>query len=1441
MAALPTTDTVVALQQPEAPTKSTNAPQSTGTPAANEKPFIKNKNHISSDFVSPEATASLFSKLTYSWMNAVFLAGFKRPLELTDIWQLGPKWRVQPLTERLENAWAAEVAKFPSSPQYPVTSTANKPDSAPLVSENTAFTADFEKTGSITTTKPFTSSDRAENGTPTRSDVADNPPRKGRTAPSLITALWDLLFWELAPYGLLRLVSDMAGVFAPYLIKYVVTFVVDSRIAIISGKDAPPLAYGMGLAVAMFALQIVSTLLQNFFFYLSLSSGMALRAAFVGMIYRKSMRLTSAARQDFNSGKVTNIVSTDVARIETFLGMMHSMWTAPVQIIVITIFLISQLGYAALVGVAILVVLGPMQGKIYRILNNIRREVAPLADKRVKTTQEVFQGIRVIKFFNWEKPFLKQIQEIRKKEIALILRQNVITAFVMTLTFAVPVFCASLTFVIYGINHDLEPGRIFSSLTWFNQLRFPLMFLPQIIVGYADLKVALQRIQALFLAPELVDQAEISPNAIHAVEIVNGEFTWDSLPPTAPPVTSKPASKQRGYSFKNTSNSGTPTNTSESTITTENTKKVPEISTLRKLNIAIPRGKLVAIVGSVGSGKSSLLNALVGEMKQVSGKVTFSSSLGYAPQQAWIQNTTIKNNILFGLPYEESRYLAAIRDCSLERDLAIMQDGDRTQIGERGINLSGGQKQRINLARMVYYNNDIVLLDDPLSAVDAHVGRSLFENCICGALAGKTRILVTHQLHFLPRVDYIIVMSNGEISEHGSYSDLMASNGEFSSLMGNYGGVDEDANDADLMVSEVDQIDIDGKKRNEDAVNSKRIGDSLALAAKKDARELMQTEDRATGTVKGNVWMSYFYSAGGWMFLFGLVIMLVLVQGSRVGNDFWLVIWTNKSVPAFVSNSQYVGVYWAWGIFQAIATYLFGVFFAYQGTRAARVLHEGAITRVIKAPVFFFDTTPLGRIINRFSKDQDGIDNALMNSFRMFIQTLSSTISVFILIIYATPLFTVALVPVLAAYYVLQLYYRATSRELKRLDSLMRSPLYAHIGETLSGLPTIRAYREQDRFIVNNNKMVDTNNAPYFLLLAAQRWISLRFEILGGVLVFFAATFGVLARNNPSFTAALFGLSLSYALQVTSTLNWCIRQFTETEIAMNAVERVEYYANSVAIEPPEITDVRPPSGWPNTGNIEFKDISMKYAPDLPLVLQNVSFSISNNEKIGVVGRTGSGKSSLIQALFRMVEVESGSIVVDGMTTGKLGLADLRSGLGIIPQDPILFSGTFRQNLDPLGSYTDSELWGALEQANIKSRVTEAPGGLDGEVQENGENLSVGQRQLICLARAMLKKPRILVMDEATANVDYETDAIIQKCLREYFFDSTIITIAHRLNTIVDYDRVLVMEAGQIAEFDTPKKLMGIETGKFRSMVNDTGKQNITMFTKMLGLEAPSDE
>jgi ABC-type multidrug transport system fused ATPase/permease subunit len=1198
--------------------------------------------------------------------------------------------------------------------------------------------------------------------------------------PKLFQVLWNLLFKDLILLGCLRVLSDLLSNMAPLLIRQLVNFVTSSK-----STNPEPLYMGYVYAGGLFLLQIVSTVIMNQFFQHVLTMSLMVRAGLYSSIFNKSTKLSSAARQEYNSGKVTNIMTTDVSRIEQFVVMGNTAWTAPIQILVITILLCVLLGPSALVGIGLLILSGPFQKRLMLQLQSIRKQVAPITDSRVKFTQEIIEGIRVLKYFTWEAPFKGEVQKLRVKELALILKRALIQAFVMMIAFAFPIFASSITFIIYGLTNRLDPGNIFASLALFQQLRFPLMFLPNVLVTYAEAKIATERIQGIFLAPELDTELVIQPDQEHGVLVENAEFVWDTLP-------KEPEKKEKQVDDEDT--------------LAEAAEPVFEFS-LKDIDLRIPKGQLVAVVGAVGAGKSTLLHSLIGETKKVHGTVQFSGSVGYAPQQAWIQNATVKENILFGSAYDEQRYVETIYTCALEKDIQSFQDQDDTQIGERGINLSGGQKQRINIARLVYNNPDIVLMDDPLSAVDAHVGRHLFETCLLGALKDKTRILVTHQLHFLPQVDYILVFKNGTIAERGTFEELIKSQGEFAAMMESYGIKDEEQQERDEELFQDNQD-----------VAVVRIREMLANKST-EARTLMQKEDRTTGTVKAQVWNTYFTATGGPSFVALVAIVLTILQSIRIGNDYWLVFWTNNVFPG-LTQGQYILVYVCWGIALALFTFGFGVALAFGGNRAAKNLHETAISRIIRAPTSFFDSTPLGRIINRFSKDQDSIDNTLMDAFRMFLNTFANTVGTFGLIISATPWFAAPLAPVLVMYYLIQRKYRETSRELKRLDSISRSPLYALLGETLNGLPTIRAYGAQDRFIQNNYGLIDTSISPAYLLFSAARWLGIRFEGLGAVLLFFAALLGIIAKDY--LPAAVLGLSLSYALQVTSSINWCIRQFTEIEIAMNAVERVAYYSNELEQEAPAVIEsTRPDAEWPSQGAISFHGIDMKYAPDLPLVLKGVSFEIHNGEKIGVVGRTGSGKSSLMQTLFRMVEPAAGSIVIDGIDIRTLGLDDLRSRLGIIPQDPVLFSGTFRRNLDPFSKHSDSELWDALERASIKEKVVES-GGLEGAVLAGGENLSVGQRQLLCLARSMLAKPKILVMDEATANIDYDSDTVIQKSIREDFKNSTVLTIAHRLNTVMDYDRILVLSAGEIVEYDSPVNLVKKEDGVFRSMVLETG-------------------
>jgi ABC-type multidrug transport system fused ATPase/permease subunit len=1224
----------------------------------------------------------------------------------------------------------------------------------------------------------------------------------------------------------------------------------------------------------LFALQIAATLFINTYFELVMEVGLSVRATIIGIMYRKMLKLSQNAKQHLTEGQIINIVSSDSSRIQGLLSYLHYLWSGPFQLVVILALLIRALGLWALIGFSIFVVLIPMQGYIMKWLTSLREQTVKFTDERVKKTQEIIGSMRVIKFFGWESSFLNIINKLRSKEIARVRKSLIIYTSTNSLMDIIPVLASSLTYIGYALaGNKLTAAKVFSTLAYFEMLSFPLGILPMVSGQLADTVVALRRINNVINGEELDELPIIDPKAEYAISVKDGNFHWEAKKEkNSESETDSKLSKnsknnkieeieeKKEKDISNIINDKENENKDKEEKEDNSSEDSYEPFKIKNLNLNIPRKSLTAIVGTVGSGKSSLINALIGEMKRESGEVVFGGTIGYCPQQAWIQNATVKDNILFGKEYDEKKYKNAIKSCALLPDFKIFPKGDMTEIGERGINLSGGQKQRINLARAVYFNSDIVFLDDPLSAVDAHVSRYLFDKCILGALKDKTRVLVTHQLHVLPNVDYIICVDNGSISEQGTYSELMEKDGEFARLMRSYGGIDENKNESETesekesKLFELEQSNDEDKKDDDDDITitkeddedenereikdkSKKINEEKEGKEKEEDKGLMTAEERNTGSVKFSIYKFYVRAAGGLGCVAAVLFFLVLTQVAKLGNDLWLVFWTDKKFD--ISTLTYVIIYLGWSVLKGIAEVLFGVIICYTGMVAAGKIHRDAIARVMSAPISFFDTTPLGRIINRFSKDQDSVDGVLIESIQSFLSCFAVTVSTLLLIIYATPIFLVALIPLLFIYYLMQEFYRNTSREVKRLDSLARSPLYANFTETMNGLSTIRAYREQERFININDLFMDNNNRPCILQITAQRWLGLRLETIGAFLVFFAAVSGLILKK--SISPALLGLSLSYSLSVTSNLNWAVRQFSETEVHMNAAERLSYYANDIETE--DQTGLDAPKDWPQKGKIEIKDLTMKYAPHLPPVLNNISLDIQANEKIGVVGRTGAGKSSIVMTLFRLVEPETGSsIKIDNVSITDIKLCDLRRRISIIPQDPILFSGTIRFNMDPFDEHTDQEIWNALEHAGLKNMVSELENKLESEVRSNGENFSVGQRQLLCLARAMIRQSKILVMDEATASVDVETDAIIQKALRSEFKDVTVITIAHRLNTIIDYDKVLVLNQGKVLEYDKPSNLLFetlsdgslVPTNKteFSKLVDETGPVNADLLRKL---------
>ena len=998
-----------------------------------------------------------------------------------------------------------------------------------------------------------------------------------------------------------------------------------------------------------------------------------------------------------------------------------------------------------------------------------------------------------------------------------------------------PVFASMLAFITYSLtSHSLEPARIFSSLALFNSLRMPLNLLPLVISQVTDAQASIGRIQEFLLAEEQTETVEWDEDMEPAVEVQDASFTWERnstqdkekmavFQTKGEMKAAKTAHKMEKKADKAAAKKqrpGSPKDDSSSDFTQLEPFK------LSNLDFSVKRNELIAVIGTVGSGKSSLLAALAGDMRKTGGRVKMAASRAFCPQYAWIQNTTLKENILFGKPDEPEWYNEVVDACALKPDLAILPAGDQTEIGERGITLSGGQKQRLNIARAIYFDADIILMDDPLSAVDAHVGRHIMDQAICGIMKEKCRILATHQLHVLSRCDRIIWMEDGSIASVDTFNNLMRDSVGFRELM--------------ATTAQEESVEKKEKADDEDEIaNEKKAVKKTEIS--KPGAALMTQEERAVSSVKWDVWAAYMSQSGSRFNWPAIVVVLVMANCANIATSLWLSFWTADKFG--FSTGKYIGIYASLGVSQSTLMFLFSTILSTSGTNASKSMLQKAMTRVLRAPMSFFDTTPLGRITNRFSKDVDSMDNNLTDAMRMYFITLTMIVSVFILIIVYFHYFAIALGPLFIIFLFASSYYRASAREINRHESVLRSHVFARFGESVSGTASIRAYGLQKYFMKRLRDSIDDMDSAYFLTFANQRWLSTRLDAIGNLLVFTTGILVVTSRFSVSPSIA--GLVLSFVLAIVQMIQFTVRQLAEVENKMNATERIHYYGSELEEEAPlKLKEV--PDSWPQTGSIDFDNVQMRYRAELPLVLQGLNMEVKGGERIGIVGRTGAGKSSIMSALFRLTELSGGQIRIDDIDIATVGLHDLRSRLAIIPQDPTLFKGTIRSNLDPFHEHSDLELWSALRKADLVGAESESTEEkrpdtadttvegvgrihLDTTVEEEGLNFSLGQRQLMALARALVRDSRIIVCDEATSSVDFETDRKIQETMAKGFKGKTLLCIAHRLKTIINYDRICVMDAGKIAELDEPVKLYE-QGGIFRGMCDKSGITREDFFT-----------
>nr|DBA34431.1 TPA: hypothetical protein GDO54_001990 [Pyxicephalus adspersus] len=1176
--------------------------------------------------------------------------------------------------------------------------------------------------------------------------------KKGPRKPSLLRALWNTFNYSLIYVALMKVVADVLAFTSPQILKQMITF---------CENPSDDSRTGYMFAVSLLMVTILQTLILQLYQRYNMLTAVKFKTTVIGIIYKKSLNLANSTRRKFTTGELVNLMSSDAQQLMDLTVNINLLWSAPFQILMAIVFLWQELGPSVLAGVAVLVLVIPLNAYI-----------------AAKVKQ-----LKILKLYAWEPSYQRKVVDIREREMDVLKSSGYLTTFSMLTLTCIPFLVSIATFGVYFLTDEsniLTASKVFTTISLFNILRLPLFDLPTVISSVVQTRVSLARLENFLCGEELVpENVETNYKGNHAVGFSGASFQWETNGP----------------------------------------------SILKDLHLNISEGSLVAVVGQVGSGKSSLLSALLGEMNKLNGTVQRKGSVAYVSQQAWIQNALFQENILFGQTFNKSYYERVLDACALLPDLELLPHGDQTEIGERGVNLSGGQKQRVSLARAVYSNADIYLLDDPLSAVDVHVGKHLFDKVIGqnGLLKNKTRILVTHSLTVLPLVDLIIVMEDGRIAQAGTYTDLISKRQDLADLIQTSGVQKENLHDKPSnLVKETQNLKKDRRQ----------AGDNLAQKDR-SVFEMPNTprinkEKVATGNMKMSVVMKYL-NAFGWFWVTFTIVAYIGQNAMAIGQNVWLSRWSTEAKEikdasdwADLRNNR-LGIYGVLGFLQGLFV-CYGAYVITRGTIcASRSLHNQMLDNILHLPLQFFETTPMGQVLNRFTKDIYVIDERFHYYLRTWLNCMLDVLGTILVIVCATPLFIVAIVPLGFFYLLIQRYYIASSRQIRRLDGASRSPVISHFSETLLGASTIRAYGHQERFIGQNKDVVNENLVCYYNNVISNRWLAVRLEFLGNLMVFFAALFAIQAGDK--LTSGIVGLSITYALNITQTLNFWVRKACEIETNGVAIERICEY-EEMEKEAPWVIARRPPSVWPDQGVIEFTNYQARYREDYDLALRDVTFQLRSTEKIGIVGRTGAGKSTLTNCLFRIVERAGGKIVVDGIDISTIGLHDLRSKLNIIPQDPVLFSGTLRMNLDPLDQHSDAELWEALDLCHLKDFGQSLSKKLYHDISEGGENLSVGQRQLICLARALLRKTKILVLDEATASIDMETDNLVQSTIRKAFVDCTVLTIAHRLHTVMDSERVLVLEAGRVVEFDEPQRLIQ-KKGVFSKMVAEAGIQQNT--------------
>lgn len=1190
------------------------------------------------------------------------------------------------------------------------------------------------------------------------------------------------------------------------------------------------------LAVLLFLALILQRTFLQASYYVTIETGINLRGALLAMIYNKILKLSTSnmSMGEMTLGQINNLVAIETNQLMWFLFLCPNLWAMPVQIIMGVILLYKLLGVSALVGAAVILLLAPVQYFIATKLAEVQKNTLDYSTERLKKTNEILKGIKLLKLYAWENVFCSSVEETRMKELTSLKTFALHTSLSIFMNAAIPIAAVLATFVTHGYveNEILTPANAFASLSLFHILVTPLFLLSTVVRFAVKALVSVQKLNEFFTSDEIRDDSPRNGDSPALLDACRKH----------PGIHSRAINRKQPLRYQLDRYEQSPRRQLRPQDSEEAAIKVyggyfswgTGLATLSNIDIQIPTGQMTMVVGQVGCGKSSLLLAILGEMQALEGRVCWNNknrySVAYAGQKPWLLNATVEENITFGSSFSKQRYKAVTDACSLQPDIDLLPFGDQTEIGERGINLSGGQRQRICVARALYQNTSIVFLDDPFSALDIHLSDHLMQEGIVKFLQEdkRTVVLVTHKLQYLTHADWIIAMKDGSVLREGTLKDIQNNDNElyehWKTLMNRQDQELEKDTEADQATME--------RKTLRRAMYSREAKVHQTEDEGEEEEEEEEEEDDTSATSRPRTKMAWrtcwrYLTSGGYLLLFLMLFSKLLKHSVIVAIDYWLVRWTsgaqNGTADAYnvtagknrEDQTYYVvgfSVLSASGIVLCLITSLT---VEWLGLTAARNLHNNLLKKIILAPIRFFDTTPLGLILNRFSADTNIIDQHIPPTLESLTRSTLLCLSAIGVISYANPFFLIALLPLGIAFYFIQEYFRVASKDLQELDDNTQLPLLCHFSETAEGLTTIRAFRHESRFKQRMLELTDTNNLAYLFLSAANRWLEVRTDYLGACIVLTAAITSI----TSGLTSGIVGLGLTYALTVTNYLNWVVRNLADLEVQIGAVKKVNSFLSIESecyegtMDPQQV-----PDDWPKTGEIQISDLCVRYESNLKPVLKHVKAYIKPGQKVGICGRTGSGKSSLSLAFFRMVDIFDGKIIIDGIDICKLPLHTLRSRLSIILQDPVLFSGSIRLNLDPECTCTDDRLWEALEIAQLKNLVKALPGGLDAMVTEGGENFSVGQRQLFCLARAFVRKSSILIMDEATASIDMATENILQKVVMTAFADRTVVTIAHRVHTILTADLVIVMRRGNILEYDTPERLLAQEDGVFASFV-----------------------